>query len=189
MTNKIDITVSRTISAPPEEVFDAWLNPEVAGTTWHDCEQLILHPEVDGLFYHAVEHRDRLWAHYGRFIALERGRTIQHTWMSEATRGFESIVTIKLSPPAMGPNSFSRTRACRTTKWGGHTRSDGTLSRRSSASISRNVTPSRSLHDRREHHVARKRLLLNFPAASVQVFANAKPVRPARSASRSRSYL
>jgi uncharacterized protein YndB with AHSA1/START domain len=102
MTKQLDLTVSRTISACPEEVFDAWLDPEVPGTTWHDCEQLILQPKVDGLFYHAVEHRDRLWSHYGRFIALERGRTIQHTWMSEATRGLESVVTIKLSPAGDG---------------------------------------------------------------------------------------
>ena len=102
MTKQLDVTVSRTISASPEEVFDAWLDPEVPGTTWHDCEQLILQPKVDGLFYHAVEHRDRLWSHYGRFIALERGRLIQHTWMSEATHGLESIVTIKLKPAGNG---------------------------------------------------------------------------------------
>ncbi|MGD0474700.1 MAG: SRPBCC domain-containing protein [Candidatus Velthaea sp.] len=102
MTKQLDVAVSRTISAPPEKVFDAWLDPEVPGTTWHDCEQLILQPKVDGLFYHTVEHRDRLWAHYGRFIRLERGRKIQHTWMSEATHGLESIVTITLRPAGDG---------------------------------------------------------------------------------------
>ncbi len=94
MIKQLDIVVSRTISASPEEVYDAWLNPDVPGTIWNDCEQLILQPKVDGLFYHVVEHAGRLWPHYGRFIALERGRTIKHTWMSEATHGLESVVTI-----------------------------------------------------------------------------------------------
>jgi len=36
----------------------------------------------------------RDWHHYGRFIALDRPRKIQHTWVSEATSGLESIVTL-----------------------------------------------------------------------------------------------
>ena len=38
------------------------------------------------------------WAHYGRFIALDRPHRIQHTWVSEATRGLESVVTLSLNP-------------------------------------------------------------------------------------------
>jgi uncharacterized protein YndB with AHSA1/START domain len=97
MIKQLDVMVSRTISARPEDVFDAWLDPKVPGSVWFDCEQLILQPHEEGLFYHAVEHRDRLWAHYGRFITLERGRKIQHTWMSEATKGLESVVTVTLT--------------------------------------------------------------------------------------------
>lgn len=97
MSEQLNIVVSRTIPASPEEVFDAWLDPNVPGTIWNDCEKLILQPAVDGLFFHVVEHADRLWSHYGRFIALERGRIIEHTWMSEATHGLESVVTISLA--------------------------------------------------------------------------------------------
>ncbi len=32
------------------------------------------------------------------FIRLDRGRAIEHTWMSEATRGLETVVTITLTP-------------------------------------------------------------------------------------------
>jgi hypothetical protein len=53
---------------------------------------------VDGLFYHVVKHQGRLWAHYGRFVRLDRGRLIEHTWMSEATRGLETVVTVTLEP-------------------------------------------------------------------------------------------
>lgn len=51
-------------------------------------------PVVDGLFHHVIEHEGRLWPHYGRFITLDRGRTIEHTWASEATKGLESVVHI-----------------------------------------------------------------------------------------------
>ena len=96
--NSIDLTLSRTIKAKPEEVFDVWLDTRSPGGPWFGCERVILQPVVDGLFYHCVRHEGRLWAHYGRFIRLERPRSIEHTWVSEATRGVESIVTLDLVP-------------------------------------------------------------------------------------------
>jgi uncharacterized protein YndB with AHSA1/START domain len=93
-----DITVSRVIPASAPDVFDAWLDPKSPGGLWYGVEKVIVNPVVDGLFYHAVQHAGRSWAHYGRFIRLERGRAIEHTWMSEGTRGLESIVTITLEP-------------------------------------------------------------------------------------------
>jgi hypothetical protein len=35
-------------------------------------------------------------AHYGRFVTLDRGRLIRQTWVSELTRGLESLITIRL---------------------------------------------------------------------------------------------
>ena len=37
-------------------------------------------------------------AHYGCFMVLEKPRQIKHTWVSEATRGMESIVTLSFEP-------------------------------------------------------------------------------------------
>jgi uncharacterized protein YndB with AHSA1/START domain len=93
-----DLTVSRTIRGAADEVFDVWLDPQSPGGLWYGVERAILNPVVDGLFYHSVKHEGRSWAHYGRFIRLERGRTIEHTWVSEATKGIETFVTITLVP-------------------------------------------------------------------------------------------
>jgi uncharacterized protein YndB with AHSA1/START domain len=71
---------------------------DVAGSNPKRFRTTILNPVVDGLFYHVVKHEGRLWPHYGRFIRLDRGRTIEHTWVSEATRGLETVVTITLVP-------------------------------------------------------------------------------------------
>jgi uncharacterized protein YndB with AHSA1/START domain len=91
-----ELTVTRTIPASANEVFDAWLDPKSPGGLWFGVEGAILNPVVDGLFYHAVHHEGRSWPHYGRFIRLDRGRAIEHTGVSEATRGLESVVTVTL---------------------------------------------------------------------------------------------
>ena len=94
----IDLTVSRTIRGAAEAVYDAWLDPEGPGSIWFGSKRVIMNLEVDGLFYILVEHEGRTWAHYGRFVRLERGRAIEHTWMSEPTKGLESVVTVTFAP-------------------------------------------------------------------------------------------
>jgi uncharacterized protein YndB with AHSA1/START domain len=86
-----EIRVERAIPAPPSEVFDAWLDPKVPGSPWHENEKLIVDPKVDGLWY---------WRslggtpHYGRFTEIDRPGRIQHSWMSPNTLGKESVVTV-----------------------------------------------------------------------------------------------
>lgn len=86
----IQFKLVRTIPAPPAEVYDAWLNPEVPGTPWHEAEKLLLNPHVDGFFYWLV----RGTAHYGRFTEMERPGRMQYTWVSPNTLGEESTVTV-----------------------------------------------------------------------------------------------
>jgi uncharacterized protein YndB with AHSA1/START domain len=93
-----DLAVSRTIPASPERVYDVWLDATSPGGPWHGSKKVILDARVDGLFYHAMEWEGTTWSHYGRFIALERGRRIEHTWMSPATKGLETVVHITLEP-------------------------------------------------------------------------------------------
>jgi uncharacterized protein YndB with AHSA1/START domain len=96
--NVTEITVSRTIPAPAEKVFDVWLDAKCPGGPWFGSDRVILNPVVDGLFYLAVKHEGRIWPHYGRFIKLDRASRIEYTWMSPATRGEETVVTVTLEP-------------------------------------------------------------------------------------------
>jgi uncharacterized protein YndB with AHSA1/START domain len=93
-----ELTVKRTIPAAPAQVYAVWLDPTSPGSPWFGTARAIVNAVVDGLFYHSVDHAGRSWAHYGRFVELEPGKRIQHTWMSEATRGLESVVTVTLEP-------------------------------------------------------------------------------------------
>ena len=85
-----EVTVEKTIPAPLNEVFDAWFDPKVPGTTWNAAEKFILDPKVDGLFYWALKGT----SHYGRFTEVERPGRIRHTWVSPNTLGMESKVTV-----------------------------------------------------------------------------------------------
>lgn len=93
-----EITVTRMIPASSEEVFDVWIDPKSPGGPWFGPHRVILNAVVDGLFYFAVEHAGRTWAHYGRFTKIERPRCVEYTWMSEATKGLESIVSVTFAP-------------------------------------------------------------------------------------------
>ncbi len=86
----IEFKFERTIPAPPGEVFDGWLNPEIPGNPWNAAEKFILDAKVDGLFYWTLKGT----SHYGRFTEIDRPGRIQHTWMSPNTLGLESMVTL-----------------------------------------------------------------------------------------------
>jgi uncharacterized protein YndB with AHSA1/START domain len=86
----IEIKVERTIPAPPDEVFDGWLNPKIHGNPWNEADKYVLDAKVDGLFYWTLKGT----SHYGRFTQIERPGRIQHTWVSPNTLGEESTVTV-----------------------------------------------------------------------------------------------
>jgi len=97
-----DLTVSRTIPATPEQVFDAWMDPKSPGGPWLGAAELSLDPVVGGLLYLKVEYQGRTWPHYGRFLRIDRPRLVEYTWVSEATQGVESIVTVTFEPRGDG---------------------------------------------------------------------------------------
>jgi len=93
MTKTLDFKFERTILASPGEVFDAWMNPEVPGTTWQKAEKFKLDVKVDGLYYWHINGKSI----YGRFTEIERPSRIQYTWVSPNTLGLESTVTVTFS--------------------------------------------------------------------------------------------
>lgn len=88
--NTLSVTLTRTIAASPEDAFDAWLSTAVPGTPWNAAAKLILDVKIDGLFFTRMNDTP----HYGRFTTLERGRELQHTWISPYTEGHESHVVV-----------------------------------------------------------------------------------------------
>lgn len=95
---KLEFKFERTIPAPPEEVYQAWLDPKVPGNPWHAADKLLLDPRVDGFFYWTF----KTIAHYGRFTELEPGVKIVNTWVSPNTLGEESTVTVSFKKQGKG---------------------------------------------------------------------------------------
>jgi len=94
-----EINLTRKIDARPEEVYKVWLDQTSPASPWYGVPKVILYPaEVDSLFYSMYQIEGREIAHYGRFLTLEKPHKIQYTWVSEATHGMESIVTVSLTP-------------------------------------------------------------------------------------------
>jgi uncharacterized protein YndB with AHSA1/START domain len=81
------------LAAPPDEVFKAWLSPDVPGTPWNAASDVVLNPKEGGVFFVAVGGRTPI-PHFGRFLAIEPSKRIHHTWMSPNTSGMESRVTV-----------------------------------------------------------------------------------------------
>ena len=102
----IDLKLSRFIPAPPDEVFDVWFDPEAPAGPWHGAKKVLMNVAVDGLFYFGIDRAQarsknpaiaeagELLGHFGRFIAVERPRAAEHTWMSEHTHGIETNVSV-----------------------------------------------------------------------------------------------
>jgi uncharacterized protein YndB with AHSA1/START domain len=88
--NTLQVTVQRIIPAPPDEVFDGWLDPKVPGNPWNFADEFRLDATPGGLFYWRTKDAH----HYGRFIKIDSPVSIRHTWVSASTLGAESVVTV-----------------------------------------------------------------------------------------------
>lgn len=95
---KLNLSVSRSIAAPPEAIFDAWIDPEQM-KVWFKPVEAIWKPVKGGLYFLlSQEYQGRNWPHFGRFLEITPPRKLVFTWMSEGTNGFESTVEVELSP-------------------------------------------------------------------------------------------
>lgn len=91
----IDITLSRVINASPSELYKVWLDKTHPASPWFGVPKVLLDsPRVDSLFYSMYQIEKKEIAHYGRFITLEKSKKIQYTWVSEATHGMETLLTV-----------------------------------------------------------------------------------------------
>jgi uncharacterized protein YndB with AHSA1/START domain len=100
------VTVERRIAAPPERVFDAWLDPQsvrhwLFATEGGVMETVEIDARVDGRFLIVERRGADLAEHHGAYVALDRpGRLAFDFWTSfndERTR-----VTVTILPDGDG---------------------------------------------------------------------------------------
>lgn len=95
------VTVERRITAPPEAVFDAWIDPDAAGrwlfaTPGGVMEKVEIDARVGGGFTIVERRGDEVAEHYGEYVEIESPRRIAFEfWTSEEEERTRVTVTIE----------------------------------------------------------------------------------------------
>jgi uncharacterized protein YndB with AHSA1/START domain len=106
------VRIQRTISATPERVFDAWLDPKAMARVMQPgpdgkCD-VVNDPRVGGRYLITVMGKNT-YPHTGEYLVIDRPRKLVFTWYSKGTDLAETTVTIELKPAAGGKTDLTLT--------------------------------------------------------------------------------
>jgi uncharacterized protein YndB with AHSA1/START domain len=97
---------SVVVAAPPEKAFDAWLDPEIAARFLiageNEASDVTIDPREGGAFEVVMRAPGRSIHHHGRYVVIDRPRTLVFTWISAGTEHQLSLVTVTFTPVAGG---------------------------------------------------------------------------------------
>ncbi|MEM8801384.1 MAG: SRPBCC domain-containing protein [Pseudomonadota bacterium] len=96
---ELSLTCERFIAAPPEKLYDAWLDPEMLAEFIRPGENMSVpkveaDPKVGGRFLIVMRLGKEDMPHSGTYKVLDRPKQLAFTWESPASRIEGSTVTI-----------------------------------------------------------------------------------------------
>lgn len=101
------VCITRRFSARPERVFDAFLDPTLAGqfmfaTPAGEMTKVEIDPRVGGSFTFVDRRAGRDVGHYGTYLEIDRPRRLVFSFTVDGIASDPDRVTIEIAPVDMG---------------------------------------------------------------------------------------